>query len=91
LPFSAQQTPSKSDFDNECGHQEPIRPETPDGAHMSKQQATRQRATEDPQASRWRGIGIAAVAAAKSVKPAAKQPCQRDATVQRLIDSNSER
>jgi hypothetical protein len=59
---------------------------------MSNQKAVRQRSgsNEDPLVNRWRGIGIAAVAAAKSVKPASDQTRHRDATVQRLIDSVSD-
>ncbi len=59
---------------------------------MSSQKAQRHVGhEEDKHARRWGGIGIAAVAAAKSVKPAQMNPGSRDATVQRLIDSVSEK
>lgn len=59
---------------------------------MSSQQVNRPHGpNEDKQARRWGGIGIPAVAAAKSVKPAQSKPGSRDETVQRLIDSVSDK
>ncbi len=59
---------------------------------MSSQQVNRPHGQdEDKQARRWGGIGIPAVAAAKSVKPAQSKPGSRDATLQRLIDSVSDK
>ena len=44
----------------------------------------------DPQERRWGRIGIAAVAAAKCVKPREDKPSRRDATLTKLLDSVSE-
>jgi hypothetical protein len=52
--------------------------------------STSKPAKQDPQDRRWGRIGIAAVAAAKSVKPREDKPSRRDETVLRLLDSLSE-
>jgi hypothetical protein len=57
---------------------------------MSKNSTAQQHQRQDPHARRWGAIGIAAVAAAKSVKPHQNKPSRRDATLTKLIDSVSE-
>ena len=57
---------------------------------MSKTSPAKQPQRQDPQDRRWGAIGIAAVAAAKSVKPHQNKPSRRDATLAKLIDSASE-
>jgi hypothetical protein len=58
-----------------------------DGENTMK---TTNAAKHDPQDRRWGRIGIAAVAAAKCVKPREDKPARRDATLRRLLDSASE-
>jgi hypothetical protein len=57
---------------------------------MSNTSTAKQHQHTDPQDRRWGAIGIAAVAAAKSVKPHQSKPSRRDATLTKLIDSASE-
>jgi hypothetical protein len=57
---------------------------------MSTTSTAKQYQNNEPQDRRWGAIGIAAVAAAKSVKPHQGKPSRRDATLTKLIDSVSE-
>jgi hypothetical protein len=57
---------------------------------MNTTNPAKQPQRQDPQDRRWGRIGIAAVAAAKSVKPHKEKPASRDATLAKLIDSDRE-